>query len=262
MKRWITFDLDGTLMQNPFAGWIFPELEEIVSAELKSSHAFKRQLMDEHERLLSEEQIVAAYDWDEICGRLMGELGINRTVDILEMVNRHSVAPKIFLLDDTVLPTLERLKKNGYSLAAVTNGFYKYQYPVMKELGLTDWLDEIVTPDRVGCSKPDVRMADGLLREGKIAAHVGDRLDHDMVFARGLEVPGVLIHRGLPPSMKSLSPKERASCPELEPVLHELAANEKQREVFASLTEKFRPAYVIGELQELLECLDSSEDTP
>ncbi|MBN2982921.1 HAD family hydrolase [Cohnella algarum] len=261
MKRWITFDLDGTLMQNPFSGSIFPELEELVSADLNEPCGLKRKLLEEHERLLASGQIVSAYDWDEIVGRLLRELGVRRKVDILEMVRRHSVPPNIFLLDETILPSLKRLKRSGFSLAAVTNGFYKYQYPVMKALGLTDQLDEIVTPDRVGCAKPDARMADGLRLEGAVAVHVGDRLDHDMVFAHAIGVPAVLIHRRLPDALLPLSPGERAESENLLPVLRRLASQENLLpEDAASLPDRFMPSYVIRDLRELFACLEAEKN--
>jgi len=33
-KLWITFDLDGTLMQNPFGKWVFPEIAREVGKAL------------------------------------------------------------------------------------------------------------------------------------------------------------------------------------------------------------------------------------
>ncbi|WP_168735872.1 HAD family hydrolase [Cohnella fermenti] len=257
MRRWITFDLDGTLMQNPFAGAIFPEVEELVSMETGSACGMKEKLMAEHERLMADGRIVDAYDWDAIVAGLLGELGVKRAVDIVEMVVRHSIAPKIFLLDDTILPALERLKREGYSLAAVTNGYYKYQYPVMEALGLAARLDEIVTPDRSGYAKPDARMADALPSGDKIVLHVGDRLDHDVAFARSLGVPSALIHRRLPEELIPLSPKERANSTALLPVLHSLA--EKESGAPVQDIAPFVPTYAIRDLSELAECLADSE---
>ncbi|NOU93917.1 HAD-IA family hydrolase [Paenibacillus sp. LMG 31456] len=257
MKRWITFDLDGTLMQNPFGSWIFPEIEGILSGELNSPYEAKKELLAKHESLLLSGQIVAAYDWDSIVKGLSQELGLNRQFNIEEMVLKHSVWPKIYLLDDTVLPALKRLKEEGYSVAAVTNGYYKYQYPVMKALGLTEWLDEIVTPERVGYAKPDVRMVDGLLQGGEIVAHVGDRLDHDITIANRIGVAPVLINRSMPEELLALNPKERTQSETLLKLLGKLAVQENPELSGAPLSDSYIPAYVISNLGELFNCLES-----
>lgn len=30
VKRWITFELDGTIMQNPFIDYVFPEIHNAI----------------------------------------------------------------------------------------------------------------------------------------------------------------------------------------------------------------------------------------
>jgi FMN phosphatase YigB (HAD superfamily) len=256
MKRWITFDLDGTLMQNPFGSWIFPEIEGILSGELNTPFEAKKRLLAIHESLLLSDQIVAAYDWDAIVKGLIQELGLEREINIREMVLKHSVSPKIFLLDDTVLPALKRLKEEGYSVAAVTNGYYKYQFPVMEALGLNEWLDEIVTPERVGYAKPDVRMVEGLLLDGEIIAHVGDRLDHDVTIANRMGAASVLINRKMPEELLALTPKERTQSEGFIPLLKQLAVLENPELQGAPLADSYIPDYVIGDLSELFSCLD------
>ncbi|SMF88876.1 haloacid dehalogenase superfamily, subfamily IA, variant 1 with third motif having Dx(3-4)D or Dx(3-4)E [Paenibacillus uliginis N3/975] len=256
MKKWITFDLDGTLMQNPFDAWIFPEVETLLSEELKYSCDAKKRLFHAHQQMLRNEQIVAAYDWDDLVRQLIQELGLTREIDIEALVVTHSVEPKVYLLDDTVIPALRRLKEEGYDLAAVTNGYYKYQYPVMKALGLTEWLDVIVTPERTGYAKPNIRMLDSLLSEGELVAHVGDRLDHDVTIANQLGVVSVLIHRDLPEELLGLSPKQRADHIGLGPVLEGLAARENPQLAGMRLPQSYQPNYVIRDLEELFHCLD------
>jgi len=261
MKQWITFDLDGTLMQNPFGSWIFPEIERILSKELNTTYEAKKKLLAAHEGLLHSGHIVAAYDWDAIANRLIQESGLSIELNIEEMVLRHSTAPKIYLLDNTVLPALKRLKEEGYAVAAVTNGYYKYQYPVMKALGLTDWLDEIVTPEKVGYAKPDAGMVEGLLQKGKIVAHVGDRLDHDITIANRIGVTAVLINRRMPEELITLTPKERISSPGFPAMLEKLAVQENPGLQGVPLPDTYMPDYAIRNLEELFDCLETEADT-
>ena len=251
MKQWITFDLDGTLMQNPFGAWIFPEVEQVLAEELQSSPNIKSRLYAIHEQYMKE-QSVAAYDWDGMLQTVMKELGAATSIDLEQLVIKHSHMPKIYVLDDSVLPTLTRLKEQGYAIAAITNGYYKYQYPVVQALGLMDLLDELVTPERVGFAKPNIRMADELLNRGQIVAHVGDRLDHDIYFANELGVKSVLIHRGMNESLLCLSPEERPHSDSFRLLMKRIAEHEKLDLSDKEQVVRHMPQYVISSLDELI----------
>ncbi|MGM8215109.1 HAD family hydrolase [Bacillaceae bacterium W0354] len=196
--KWISFDLDGTLMQNPFVGHVFPELEELISPKLGPGKSFKELLVSEHNRKMQLGQIVEAYNWDEIAIDLLKEYEIDLQVNVEEICNKHCVEPKIYLLDEYVIESLQYLKKRGYQLAVVTNGYYKYQAPVLKELAIYDLFDVIITPDRSGYAKPDARILNELLERGELVAHVGDRIDHDIVMSNEEGIDSIFINRRLP----------------------------------------------------------------
>lgn len=206
-KRWLTFDLDGTLMQNPFGAWVFPEIAETVCGQLGRPHDIVSEMMEEHEKRMEEGRYVEAYDWDDILrGRLRG-LGLSLALEIEPLVRKHSVPPKVKLLESRILADLQAMKARGYSLAVVTNGYYKYQAPVMEAVGLLPLFDEVVTPERVGSGKPDPAILRGL--GGQVVAHVGDRLDHDVLLANRSGAAAILVHRKLPAELKSLPPLSR-----------------------------------------------------
>ncbi|GIP38845.1 hypothetical protein J31TS4_21250 [Paenibacillus sp. J31TS4] len=255
MKKWITFDLDGTLMQNPFGKWVFPDLDAFFTEQLQEDRGVSRLLYAEHEKRMQENQTVAAYDWDDMVQCQLRELGIAGTVDVEELVRKHCVSPKIFLLEEAVLPVLRRLREQGYSLATVTNGFFKYQSPVMEALGLYDCFEEIVTPERAGCGKPDEAILDGLRQSGEIVAHVGDRLDHDVGLANRAGVPAVFIHRSLPDDVLALAPAERPRDPRFLALCEAKLKAECPPLAASPLPAAYVPAYAIGSLTELPGCL-------
>ncbi|WP_019421489.1 HAD family hydrolase [Paenibacillus sp. OSY-SE] len=256
MNKWITFDLDGTLMQNPFSAWIFPEVEQLICGELNRNIEVRKALFQEHKLRMKRQEMVAAYDWDDIVRQLSKEWGLNLSIDVEQLLLKHAAAPKIYLLDDTVLPTLEKLKQKGYSLAAVTNGFRKYQYPVMEELGIGSLFDDIVTPERMECGKPDAGILRELQQDGIIVAHVGDRLDHDIHMANQSGIPSVLVARDLPAGLEVLSPAERTTqAPFLQRCEEQM--RKEDPELHTSLQpEAYRPAYAICQMDELLACID------
>jgi putative hydrolase of the HAD superfamily len=250
MKRWITFDLDGTLMQNPFGRWVFPEIEEAISACLGRPFEAAEELKAEHERRLRAGQHVAAYDWDDILSQLLARLGVEKRFDIESLVRKHAVVPKVCLLEPDTLPLLLEMKKRGYALAVVTNGFLKFQYPVMEVLGLHECFDEIVSPEQVGAGKPDEAVLRGLRQTGEIIAHVGDRLDHDVQLANRCGAISVLIERRLPAEVKQIPPFERVVHDVVAGLLQKKWVEEsKQKEVL--LPQEMVPRAIICCLEEL-----------
>jgi putative hydrolase of the HAD superfamily len=254
-KRWITFDLDGTLMQNPFGKWVFPEIKQLFAGWLQQEVNTTEALVNEHERRMSQNRTVEAYDWDDMVRLLLAEHKLDREIDVEKLVLQHSVVPKIHLLEDSIIPVLTQLKQRGFSLATVTNGFYKYQYPVMKELGIADLFDEIVTPEIAGCGKPDPKMMNALQQSGQIVAHVGDRIDHDVCTANLAGVPSVLIYRDLPERLREVSPELRPAQAEMLALCEEKLKSENQNLKITQLEKLYSPAFVIFRLEELLGCV-------
>ncbi|MCR8633003.1 HAD family hydrolase [Paenibacillus radicis (ex Xue et al. 2023)] len=255
MKKWITFDLDGTLMQNPFGKWVFPEVEELISNKLQRQFKSTEALVREHELRMQQNRTVEAYDWDEMVQQLLREQQIDLEINVEQLVLKHSIDPKIYVLEEAVIPTLRKLKEQGYSLATVTNGFYKYQYPVMKELGLSEWFDEIITPEKAGCGKPDVNILRGLQESGQIIAHVGDRLDHDVYLANATDIPSMMIYRKLPESLRTMSPQRRAASAEFMKICEEKLKAENPHIRTTPYPPAYIPTHVLYQIEELLECL-------
>lgn len=250
MKKWITFDLDGTLMQNPFVGHVFPEIERRILLENELLENIVDQLVLEHETRLNDGRTADAYDWDDIVLHYLKANGLQTSIHVEEILRGFCVEPNIYLLEDSVCGVLDELKRLGYSLAVVTNGFTKYQLPVMDVLKLTEHFDLIVTPQEVGYAKPDNRVYGSVLELGDIHAHVGDRIDHDVISANAIGVRSIWIYRHLPDSLKELEPDERRGLPEI----HDIALRKLEKETkknFESLPTEAVPKEVIGSLEEL-----------
>ena len=206
---WITFDLDGTLMQNPFVEWVFPEIDEIVSKAANRIVDVQSAMFSEHLNRMLQKKTVEAYDWDDILKQFLTDHGIKCEVNIEELVKKHSVFPKIKLLEDNILEVLEQLKKSGYRLAVITNGYAKYQQPVVEYLQLSGLFDSFITPEKGNCAKPDSKIVESLMKKGQVIAHVGDRVDHDVYLATQINIKSVFIYRNLSKRLQNISPYER-----------------------------------------------------
>ena len=104
-----------------------------------------------------------------------------------------------------VLPTLKRLRSDGYTLGLVSNAPPDTMGTIDK-LGLPAYLPTIVVSGVVGVSKPNPEIFRIALRRAgskpEEAVHVGDLYEADVVGARNAGMEGVLIDRsGDPPRL-------------------------------------------------------------
>ena len=212
-ERWISFDLDGTVMQNPFVEWVFPEIDEIVSKTANRKVDVTNAMFAEHHNRMRQNKIVEAYDWEDILKQFLIVNEIPCEVNIEELVKKHCVYPKIKLLEENVIEVLEQLKRRGYRLAVITNGYAKYQQPVVDTLRLSGLFDYFITPERVNYAKPDIKIMESLLKKGEVVAHVGDRVDHDVFLAAKINIKSVFIYRNLPKRLYNSTPYERNKDP-------------------------------------------------
>lgn len=257
MNRWISFDLDGTLMQNPFMKAVLPEVQSLIQEQSESDYNVIEALIHEHESRLQSGLTVDAYDWDDIVQHEIKQQGLSLSIDVEALVIKHCRPPYIRLLDETIIPALEQLRVAGYSIAAVTNGFYKYQYPVLEGLGIAQYFDEVVTPERCGSGKPDIHMLTSLRDSGEIVAHVGDRFEQDVYMARLADVTSVFIHRGLPADLVEMSCDERAQTKAFHEICEQRLPNELIEVQSPEELDQYLPNYVICDLQELIKIVES-----
>lgn len=252
IKKWITFDLDGTLMQNPFVDWVFPEIEKLVNDQLVEKRNITSLLVEKHEKLMANNQTLEAYDWDTILLEVLEELDLDQelSIDVEELVIKHTVKPKVYLLEECIPATLQQLQGAGYSLAVVTNGYYKYQYPVLKELGIAHFFDEIITPETNNCSKPDPRILDSIRKDGEVVAHIGDRIDHDVCMSNHINVTSIFINRSLPEGYEQIPLLDRFEHEEISRICQEKYIRETKSKEF---TTECEPSIIIGSIKELID---------
>ncbi len=80
---------------------------------------------------------------------------------------------------------LDNLKRNGYTLAIITNGLKEVQKPRIKKKNLTHYFNSIIVSDEIGIAKPDPLFfeitADTLMHpDKKKVLVIGDSLTSDM----------------------------------------------------------------------------------
>ena len=163
----------------------------------KRSEEAKMELYARHEARLLEEAGVKVPR--EVALEVLSKLGA---------VMRQSRAK--FVLFPDVEPALAQLKARGLALGVITNIDYDLM-SVCQELGLTAYLDFLVTSLEAGAVKPDAAIFRAALEragvEASEALHVGDQYHIDVAGARAAGIKPLLIDRD------GLSPD--ADCPRI-----------------------------------------------
>jgi len=214
----VSFDLDGVLIQNPFKLGVGPHLRAHVRAgvELRGldQEEADRRIHDAVSTAVAARMnrgdLVAAYDWDVIFGEVAQGFGADPVPDVAGLVHHYCAVPDTIWLLDRASETLAALHAAGFGLVATTNGFSRYQQPVLEALGIADRFERVLAPDTTGFAKPDPGILAGV---AGLVAHVGDMLYHDVLVARRLGVTAVWVTDALPDELAALPVATRTADP-------------------------------------------------
>ncbi|MEM4969951.1 MAG: HAD family hydrolase [Sulfolobales archaeon] len=131
-----------------------------------------------------------AYDWDDILYEVIGSR--NRiSTNFLEELRR--VCHKAVILDEAP-EILKRLREKGFYLVLSTNGLWKYQECVLRETGLIDLFDEIITPDKKGCIKSSREFYD-IAIEPLEKISIGDNIVFDVYYPKLYKLKAIYVKR-------------------------------------------------------------------
>ena len=205
----VFFDLGGTLLimrRDRIISLILREEGYAVDAEQVHSAYFRVEpsWLEEYggKRMTGEETEEAYRRLDAMIFRLLFPRSTGTETERVSALMRRGwsrVEKSVPLeLYPDVLPTLEALRSQGYSLGLVSNA-PPDTMKVVEKLGLTKYFPVVLVSGVVGVSKPNpeiFRMA--LARAGarpESAVHVGDVYEADVVGARNAGIKGILLDR-------------------------------------------------------------------
>lgn len=182
-KPWVTFDMDRTLAKSPYWRLHFlPWLQVEAARRGDDFNLLRQRFHAESEARWRRGDWVQSFDWPDIAATI----GLPPVPDALP--------PSTEAVRALVLPGVERmlweLRALDVHLGVVTNGFFACQMPYLKALGWNFLFDAVITPDLVGCAKPDPA-ALASLQPGLV--HIGDRLSHDILVAQRSRRKSILL---------------------------------------------------------------------
>jgi FMN phosphatase YigB (HAD superfamily) len=213
------FDLDGTLMLNPFDREVFPvAIGKLAAATGLAPERLLGEIVAENQHRQAHPDPAApalVMDWDDILQVIARRHGLPEGAippDLCqELLRQHAAPPFTATLDNAVevLRTLHAPGKHRWCVVA-SMGLGKYQMPVLRSLGLYDQFDDFLMPDLIGCLKFDRRFYEKYLDSSganRLFISVGDNYLHDIAFPRSLGFHPVL---RLPvPALNRYEPFER-----------------------------------------------------
>jgi putative hydrolase of the HAD superfamily len=208
MIKAVFFDLYHTLVRYE------PPQEELEAKALKgfgidiSQDALRRPLAAANEFIYqeiihrplsqrSQEEKMALYA--QYQGIVLKEAGIKADDKlVLGMLGKMQQSKMKMVLFDDVAPALTNLKERGLILGLISN-VERDINPMLNELGLSSWLNVVVTSQESGFVKPQPEIFHEALRRAKVkaseAVYVGDQYQVDVIGANQAGMKGVLLDR-------------------------------------------------------------------
>ncbi len=145
----------------------------------------------------SKEETMALYL--QYHGIILKEAGLEASQKfIAEILNKWMHSDLKVVLYDDVAPVLTDLKERGLILGLISN-VDRDITPLYQKLGLSAWLQLVITSQDTGFSKPHPGIFQAALKQAKVkpseAIYVGDQYQFDVVGANGAGMLGILLDR-------------------------------------------------------------------
>jgi FMN phosphatase YigB (HAD superfamily) len=255
---WISFDLDGTILEWPMGLAVIGPLRDALAPEPRAA------IRDEYLSRYASENPVRAFDWDEIHDVVTTRFDLPPFPRILDAAATAHWNPNWRYADTN--PAFEKLRALGHKIAIGTNGLAKYQRVPLEKLGVQ--YDALLGPDIAGFAKPQAGFLHALpeITSDPNAMndliHVGDLLAQDVLAANRAGAKAVWIWRDMPDAWAALNPRERATNPEIHVIIaHQFEVELERDGHLGTPYETPKPDLIIKDLHELVDALETAAVT-
>ena len=246
---WISFDLDGTILDWPMGQVVFKPLRTAHGTPALHE-AFKLEFRDR----FASNTPVTAFDWDDIHSSITTRMDHAALPTILELAQQGDWSAPELIYADTK-SALEQLEQMGYRSIVGTNGFAKYQRVALEKLGIT--VPHVIAPDTIGYCKPQAEFLTEFYRlepDAVIGIHVGDLLAQDVMSANRAKITAVWIWRDMPAELRAIPVSDRPADTGMLEAVQRTFEHELERDgSFGQAYEHTpRPDIIVADLLELV----------
>lgn len=255
----ISFDLDGVLIQNPFGGGVFPWVRNHVRSATalqgldasEQDSLMNRTVNDEWAARMRAGDFAGAYDWDSILNAASERLGGPAIPDVASLVERFCQEEGMIALLPGALEGLQLLRDAGATIHAITNGYRRFQLPVLQTLGIDHFFTRLISPELVGSAKPQPGIFQAV---PDLQVHVGDTLVHDIHGANQAGITSIWLNPDLPADVRARRLNERHAAPELSAVVEAALAASPYTRLHPEVTvDTARPDWLVSDALEAAE---------
>jgi putative hydrolase of the HAD superfamily len=195
--RAVTFDVGGTLIKPwPSVGHVYaavaarhgvrvpaPTLNRQFVAAWKTRKDFRHRMSD----------------WSDLVDQTFaGLVEVPPSASFFPEIYDQFACASAWRIFDDVIPCLERLRRCGMRLGAISNWDHRLR-PLLRQLKLEGWFETIVVSIEAGHPKPDARIfstaAEQLKTDPAAILHIGDSPIEDVEGARGAGFQSLLLKR-------------------------------------------------------------------
>ena len=147
------FDLDYTLVENKAFRYACELLPRRIGLGV-SPEVFCEVFLDTYYQLVRKGELYRAFDWcyvakltaEKFGGRMRERMFLELFLDGVDM--------GLVKVCDGAISLLRRIKSLGYIVVILTNGYGKYQIPVIRKIRLDKYIDAIFTAEKLPKPKP------------------------------------------------------------------------------------------------------------
>lgn len=232
--KYIIFDMDRVLVDDHCREKALEQGYEIVAKKANVSVEKVRDSVVDIWR--SKKNTVESYDWAKNIEEAGKKLGVDVKIEFEKLIknNVENAIPYPEVID-----TLKKLKETKYVLVLVTNGYLRFQEPILRYVGIMEYFNDIMTSDKTGFSKPDPRVLGKYAELGKEALYVDDLLYQGVHLGKQIGALTYLVKRGFDGITKDISTESLAK------MLEEERAPENIK------PEQVRPDFMAGDISHI-----------
>jgi len=187
----VVFDLDGTLVHNQAFRYAYMRLPERLGLRI-DPRAFEEVFLETYYSLVRSGRLKEAFDWDNVARIALRRFGASYEEDAFLDLLVNGIRRGLVIVARGALEVLRELKKSGLVLGVLTNGYSKYQIPVLEATGIISLIDVVATNDLLEEPKPSLAAFRSL--GSLIGCDVADMIyvgDHPYFDIYGAVVAGV-----------------------------------------------------------------------
>ena len=154
-KTAFIFDLDYTLIENNAFRYAYENIPKILDLSV-SPEGFRDVFLGVYYELVKKGQLREAFNWDFVAEEAVKRLGASYRSNLFHQLFMEGIKNCLVKPRPNTIEVLNRIKGRGNMVIILTNGYRKYQLPVLRKVGLIEIVDALLTNDDLPMPKPSI----------------------------------------------------------------------------------------------------------